>query len=92
MKTCTTCHQEKELSEFYPHRADCIECYLKYCEEYRTTEGSKIAIRKYAQTEKRKNAQRQYCERHPERRTAKEVVYNEVRAGRMAPAKTLACY
>lgn len=92
MKTCTKCRQEKESTEFYEHRSDCIVCNLKYCKEYRKTESRKITVRKYAQTEKCRINQKRYCERYPERRRAKESVYIEIRAGRMASAKTLACY
>ena len=64
--------------------------------KYRKTEkGQKTyqkARKKYAQSEKGKIYQKQWCLNHPESRKAKSAVDWAIRVGKLPYAKTLSCY
>lgn len=71
MKTCTKCHQEKELTEFHKRleikdglRSHCKSCQMIYQKNYRKTAKGKVAHRRgnknYYKTEKGKVVIKRY--------------------------------
>jgi len=48
MKTCLTCNEEKEVTEFYPRYAKCKVCFYDVVKKYRASERGKEARRKEA--------------------------------------------
>ena len=101
MKTCTKCHQEKTLTEFYPDRSahssicgyksQCKGCGKKQRKIYLQSEKGRITVRRYSKTEKSKARQKRYYLSHPERRKAKNAVYWAIRKGELPHPKTLRC-
>ena len=101
MKTCTKCHQEKELTEFYPDRTShsskggykphCKICQKKQHKIYLQSEQGKAIVKAYSKTEISKARQNRYCQRHPERRKAKAAVFCAIQAGKLPRPDTLQC-
>ena len=85
-KTCARCHRHLDGSAFGASRRApdgldswCLDCRRDYMRG-RPTDPAR----------RRENA-RASAARHPERRRAREMINTEIRAGRMPPAKSLAC-
>ena len=98
MKTCSKCHQEKELSEFHKaktcrdnHRPDCKVCRAIYNKKYSQTERGKIARIRYRQTEKGKAYNKRYYLRYPERCKAKSAVQYAIKIGKLSRPNILQC-
>ena len=99
MKRCICCHEQKRLTEFYPHPQmrdghlnKCKGCVIAYGRERRKDPvvAQKLAAYERArmQTPKRK-AQRKaffqrYALRHPDKYDARDIVNNALRDGRLA--------
>lgn len=85
-KTCTKCHEEKELSEFGKRdqglRADCKSCVAEYHKEYRAANEEKIKedkkVYRQANSEKMTKRDAEYYA------TNKERILSEQRAYRAA--------
>jgi len=101
MKICTRCHQPKEITEFYPDRSDhrskcgrksvCKSCQKIQRAEYLQSEGGRAAVRRWAKTKIAKDIGKRYRLRHPERRKAKDAVYQAIQKGELARPDTKQC-
>ncbi len=101
MKTCTKCHQEKTLTEFYPdqsahgpkcgYRARCKACQKTQQARYLHSRQGRATIRRYATTAISRARQKRYCLRHPERRQAKNAVYWAIRNGILPHPESIQC-
>lgn len=101
MKTCTKCHQEKPLTEFYPdrsnhgskcgHRPQCKTCQKKQHKIYQQSAKGIVVAKRYSKTEISKARQKRYYLRYPERRQAKNAVYWAIRKNKLPHPKTLQC-
>ena len=101
MKTCTKCHQEKKLTEFYPdlgshasrcgRKPCCKTCQKKQRKIYLQSRQGRTTTKNYAKTYKSKARQKRYCLHYPERRRAKNAVYWAVKNGILPHPNTKQC-
>ena len=100
-KRCTRCHLPKEITEFYPdrsaHRSKCgRKPVCKSCQkiqriEYLQSEKGRAAVRRWAKTKTSKAIQGRYHHRHPNRRRAKDAVYQAIQKGTLPRPDTKQC-
>ena len=101
MKTCTKCHQKKELVEFYTdsgthssqcgHKPHCKDCVKEQHKIYLQSPKGRAITRQYAKTKISKVRQNRYCLRYPERRKAKDAVYWAIQKGNLPRPDTKQC-
>lgn len=105
MKICFKCSEEKELSEFYPHKqmADghlnkCRSCTRRDVSEHRA--GNLSAVREYDRNrsslphrrEKNRVITAAWRKANPERRAAQHALNSAVRSGKVVPWPVCAMY
>lgn len=95
MKSCTKCHQKKDLMEFYKnkpsrdgHLNKCKTCCKKYCQ----TEKDRANHKRFDQSEKGKARNKRFNICHPNRKKATHAVSNAIRAGRLPRPDSLLCH
>jgi len=81
MKTCTKCGLEKDASEFYKKRGECVDCVKIYKKEYAQNNKEKIAARKKHYREQNKDKirkrKKEYYEENKEKIREYKRKYNQ---------------
>lgn len=104
MKRCFKCNQEKELDDFYVHKAmkdghlnKCKECTKRDVKQYREDNSETLQVyEKYrSQLPHRKELDKlihqRWKKQFPERRKAHEILGNAVRDGKVVPQVCFIC-
>ncbi len=94
MKTCSKCHKDKSLKEFFKdkrkkdgHQITCKACQLKRAKEYRQTDkGRAVHLRCY------KRYRLRHADRIKEKRYAQNAVNRAIAKGQLQRPDTQKCH
>jgi len=104
MKVCFKCNQEKNLSEFYAHKA-MADGYLNKCKEctkndvkknYRTNINHYVEYDRERELKPERKAskaiiQKKHCDLNPQKRKARLAVGNAIRSGKIVKMNCEVC-
>lgn len=88
-KTCRLCRAVKQDCDFYKGRHQCKTCLSQRCSARQQTaewrERHRQSNRAYRASGRQADSVRRWRERHPDRYRAHNVLWNELKYGRMKP-------
>lgn len=98
-KRCPQCTEIKPLNEFFKNKAkkDGHQCYCKPCrnaatEKYRHTQNGQISLKKYRQSENKKQVYLRYRLNNREKMNTRAVLHYSVKVGKLPHPESLKCF